>query len=96
MKYREFLMLHTLHHAEKGPITGTFMMKELRNHGYKISPGTMYPLLHEMEIKGLLKSRWEVRNKKRVRIYEITKKGKKALEEGRKKVAELCRELLGE
>ncbi len=95
MKYHEFLILHTLHHAEKGPITGVFMMKELRNHGYRISPGTMYPLLHEMEKKGLLKSRQEVRNGKRVRIYEITENGRIALEEGRRRVEELCRELLG-
>ncbi|WP_456394844.1 PadR family transcriptional regulator [Thermococcus sp.] len=94
MKYHEFLMLHTLHHAEKGPVTGAFMMKELRNHGYRISPGTIYPLLHEMEEKGLLKSRQEVRNGKRVRIYEITEKGRIALEEGRRRVEELCRELL--
>ncbi len=96
MKYREFLMLHTLHHAAKNPITGTFMMEELRKHGYNISPGTIYPLLHEMEEKNMLKSRWEIKNGKRVRIYEITEKGRNALEEGKKKVEELCKELLGD
>ncbi|NJE79643.1 helix-turn-helix transcriptional regulator, partial [Thermococcus sp. GR4] len=48
MKYRDFLTLHVLHHAEREPITGSFMMEELKRHGYHISPGTIYPLLHGM------------------------------------------------
>ncbi|NJE42775.1 PadR family transcriptional regulator [Thermococcus sp. GR6] len=96
MKYRDFLTLHVLHHAEREPITGSFMMEELKRHGYHISPGTIYPLLHGMEESRLLKSRWEVRDGRRVRVYEITPEGKKALEEGRERVRELCRELLEE
>ena len=91
-----FMGLHVLHHASKEPITGVFMMEELRKHGYEISPGTMYPLLHKMEASGLLKSRWEVNNGRRVRIYEITPKGLEVLEEGKKKVKELCNEILGD
>ncbi|RLF87896.1 PadR family transcriptional regulator, partial [Thermococci archaeon] len=60
------------------------------------SPGTIYPLLHSMEKEGLLKSRWEVREGRRIRVYEITEKGVKALQEGRERVRELCKELLGE
>lgn len=71
-------------------------MKELERHGYNVSPGTIYPLLRKMESSGLLKSRWEVRNGRKVRIYEITQEGLKLLEEGRKKVRELCNEILGE
>ncbi|MFA4646700.1 PadR family transcriptional regulator [Pyrococcus kukulkanii] len=96
MKYRDFLIFHILHHAEKGGITGAFMMKELERHGYRVSPGTIYPLLHSMEKEGLLKSRWEVREGRRIRVYEITEKGVKALQEGRERVRELCKELLGE
>ncbi|AFK22328.1 PadR family transcriptional regulator [Pyrococcus sp. ST04] len=96
MKYRDFLTLHILHHAKKEGITGTFIMKELERHGYSISPGTIYPLLHSLEEEGLLHSRWEVRNGKRIRIYEITEEGVKVLEEGKKKVRELCSEILGD
>ncbi|ASI98273.1 PadR family transcriptional regulator [Thermococcus celer] len=96
MKYRDFLTLHVLHHANEGPVTGSFMMEELRRHGYRVSPGTIYPLLHSLEGKGLLKGHREVRNGRRVRIYEITERGKKVLEEGRKKLRELCKELLEE
>lgn len=72
------------------------MMKELESHGYKVSPGTLYPLLQKMEKMRLLKSRWEVQNGKRVRLYEITQEGLEVLEEGKKKVKELCREILGD
>ncbi|CAB50233.1 PadR family transcriptional regulator [Pyrococcus abyssi] len=89
-----FMGLHILYHASKEPITGAYMMKELRKHGYDVSPGTMYPLLRKMESLGLLRSRWDVRNGRRVRLYEITGKGLEVLEEGKKKVKELCSEIL--
>ncbi|WP_374701200.1 PadR family transcriptional regulator [Thalassobacillus sp. C254] len=30
------------------------MIEELKNHGYDISPGTIYPTLHQLEEKGYL------------------------------------------
>ncbi|AJC70768.1 MAG: PadR family transcriptional regulator [Thermococcus sp.] len=90
-----FMGIHVLHHASREGVTGKFMMDELRKHGYNVSPGTIYPLLHRMEEMGLLKSRTEVRNGKRVRVYTTTPKGEKLLEEARSKVEELCKELLG-
>jgi len=88
--------LHILHHASKEPINGVFMMEELRKHGYNVSPGTLYPLLHKMEAMGLLKSCWKVESGKRVRLYEITPRGRGVLEEGKKKVMELSKEILGD
>ncbi len=96
MRYRDFLTLHILHHAEEGLVTGSFLMEELGRHGYNLSPGTVYPLLHALEGEGLLESHWEVRNGRRVRVYRITGKGTEALREGKKKLRELCDELLGE
>ncbi|WP_457751085.1 PadR family transcriptional regulator [Thermococcus sp.] len=95
MKYRDFLTLHVLHHAGKG-VTGSFMMEELRRHGYRLSPGTIYPLLHELERKGLLESSEEIKNGRRVRIYTITSKGVRTLKEGKARLRELCEELLEE
>ncbi|WP_209476505.1 PadR family transcriptional regulator [Thermococcus stetteri] len=91
-----FMGIHVLHHASKGEVTGSIMMEELKRHGYNVSPGTIYPLLHRMEEMGLLKSKWEVKNRKRVRLYRATSKGEELLEEARKKVWELCSELLEE
>jgi Transcriptional regulator PadR-like family len=47
--YSGMIRLHVLHHAEKGTIFGAGMGEELAQHGYKISPGTMYPILHGLE-----------------------------------------------
>lgn len=91
-----FMELHILYHASKEDISGVFIMEELRRHGYKVSPGTIYPLLHKMEDMDLLTSRWDVKNGRRVKLYRITSKGMEFLEEGRKKVRELSQEILGD
>ena len=50
------IRLHVLYHASREGLFGLGMIHELRNHGYKIGPGTLYPLLHRMEEKGYLRS----------------------------------------
>jgi len=55
--YAGLIRLHILHHAVEGPIFGLGMMEELGRHGYRISPGTLYPLLQNLERKGYLRSR---------------------------------------
>ena len=47
-----FVRLHILYHAAKEPICGVEIMEELRHHGYKIGPGTLYPVLHGLEQGG--------------------------------------------
>jgi hypothetical protein len=51
-----FIKLHVLHHASEEPIYGLWLIEELAEHGYKVSPGTLYPLLHSLEESELLKS----------------------------------------
>jgi PadR family transcriptional regulator, regulatory protein PadR len=86
--------LHVLHHAEEGPVFGLAIIEELRHHGYQISAGTMYPILHGLERKGYLVSRSESREGRQRRIYRITPAGRRALEVGRAKVRELFGELI--
>jgi DNA-binding PadR family transcriptional regulator len=69
------------------------MMEELAHHGYRIGPGTLYPLLHGMERSGLLKSVLKNVGGRSRRIYKITAAGKKALDKARVKVDELHHEL---
>ena len=52
-----FIRLHILHHAAEHEIYGQWMIDELAHHGYRLSPGTLYPMLHAMEKKGYLTSR---------------------------------------
>ena len=50
------IRLHILHHAAEGPIFGQAMIDELGRHGYRLSAGTLYPILHGMERQGYLRS----------------------------------------
>ncbi len=69
------------------------MIEELSRHGYKLSPGTLYPLLHGLEKKGYLKSALERDGRSGRRVYRITPAGRCALAAGKLKVRELFGEL---
>ena len=70
------------------------MIEELARHGYKISPGSLYPLLHGLEKKGYLRSKEERNGKSLRKVYRATPRGRKALEAAKNKVRELFRELM--
>jgi DNA-binding PadR family transcriptional regulator len=95
---REFLrgavQLHILHHAAEGEIHGAWMSRELAEHGYEISPGTLYPTLHRLEEDGLLTSRKAIEDGHVRRVYAITAEGRKALTRMRKALRELADEVL--
>lgn len=90
-----FIRVHLLHHASEERIYGSEMIEELRRHGYDISPGTIYPILHAMEKAGYLVSAQEVVLGKVRRYYEITDPGREVLEGLKQKVRELTHEVLG-
>lgn len=92
--YSGLIRLHVLHHAAHEPVFGLGMVEELARHGYRISPGTLYPILHGLEQKGYLRST-EKRNGKSMRkVYRATPLGRKALRAARSKVRELFGELI--
>lgn len=94
--YSGLIRLHILHHASKEPIFGLWMVEELARHGYKVSTGTLYPILHGLERKGYLRSRVERQGKTSRRIYSATPLGKRALKAALAKVRELYGELIEE
>ena len=94
--YSGLIRLHILHHAAKEPIFGFWMVEELGRHGYKMSTGTLYPILHGLEKKGYLRSRVERDGKTSRRIYKATPLGKRALTAALGKVRQLYGELLEE
>ncbi len=94
--FQAFVRVHVLHHAAAGPIFGLEMIEELRRHGYSIGPGTLYPILHNLEQAGCLRARHEVVNGKRRKYYVATTKGRRALADVRKKISELAREVMEE
>ena len=77
--------------AAKEPIYG-LVIEELERHGYKISAGTLYPLLRAMERDGWIKGRDEEDGARR-RLYRITPQGRKALKEVRARLQELFKEV---
>jgi DNA-binding PadR family transcriptional regulator len=82
-----------LYHAQKKPFFGAWMIEELKEHGYQMSPGTLYPILHNMESNGLLKKENKIVKGKVRKYYSITAIGKEFLEEARKKAFELFEEI---
>ena len=88
------IRLHVLHHATKEPIFGLGMLEELGRHGYRISPGTLYPLLHGLEQKGYLRSTQKRNGKSFRKIYTATPLGRRALVRAKSKVRELFSELI--
>ena len=92
--YSGMIRLHILHHAEREAIFGAGMAEELARHGYKISPGTLYPILHGLEKRGYLKSEEERSGKSVRRLYEITVSGRRALKTAKLRVRELFGELI--
>ncbi len=92
--YSGLIRLHVLHHACEGEIFGLDMIEELGRHGYKLSPGTMYPILHSLENRGYLKSSGFRSGRVRRRLYKATPSGRRALKAAKQKVRELFGELI--
>ena len=94
--FLSFWKVHILHHAAEGPVVGQWMLRELRRHGYDVSPGTMYPLLRRMEGNGWLRCVAEPGGGLRAkRNYYLTRRGNSVLRRIREQLDELRRELSG-
>jgi PadR family transcriptional regulator, regulatory protein PadR len=94
MFFGGFVRLHVLYHAVKEPIFGAEMMEELARHGYDVSAGTLYPLLHQLEEVGYLTSYSEVVAGKQRKYYRATPEGEAALAAAKAKLRELVSEVL--
>jgi DNA-binding PadR family transcriptional regulator len=88
-----FIRLHILHHAAEDDVYGQWIMEELGRHGYRLSAGTLYPMLHAMERQGYLRSREKRSGRSVRRLYRATPQGRKALDEAKGKLRELVGEL---
>ena len=94
--YSGLIRLHILHHAAEEAIFGIGITEELARHGYKLSAGTLYPLLHSLEAKGLLRSHEKRGGRSSRRLYRATPAGRRALAAAKEKVRELFGELFEE
>ncbi|GJQ34154.1 MAG: helix-turn-helix transcriptional regulator [Anaerolineales bacterium] len=88
-----FIRLHLMHHASVEPIFGLDMIRELGRHGYELSPGTLYPILHGLERDGFLRSQKKVVEGKARKYYTLTNSGSAALHQALGKIRELMEEI---
>jgi DNA-binding PadR family transcriptional regulator len=91
-----FIRIHILYHASHGSVFGLSLIRELRRHGYDVSPGTLYPMLHRLEKAGHLRREDRLVSGKVRKYYTITEEGKAALAEAKARIRELTDEVLEE
>ena len=92
--FNGFIRLHILYHAANEPTYGAEITEELIRHGYRLSQGTLYPTLHQMEQLGYLRSSTKVVDGRQRRYYRATRAGSRVLEEARHKLTELVAEVI--
>ena len=90
-----FWKIHVLHHADDGGVVGTWMLDELREHGYDVSPGTLYPMLRRLEEFGWLTSSTDGDSPRARRTYLITDEGREVLGIAKRQLRELGVEVSG-
>jgi DNA-binding PadR family transcriptional regulator len=88
-----FIKIHILYHATQEPVFGLELIRELARHGYELSPGTLYPILHKLEKEGYLRSEKRVVEGKVRKYYAATAQGIAALQEAYAKARELLDEI---
>ena len=91
--YGGLIRLHILHHAAQGSVFGLWLIEELQRHGYRIGPGTLYPILHSLERRGFLRSSDLREGRAARRMYRATAKGRRTLERAKGRVRELFGEI---
>ena len=93
---REFLLafwkIHILHHADEHGVYGHWMLEELHHHGYRLSPGTLYPMLDRMAQRGWLRAS-EPKRTNGPRVYRLTPSGREVLTQIRHALDELYEEV---
>jgi len=77
-------------------VYGLAMIEELRHHGYELSAGTLYPMLHALEGAGYLSRENRVVEGKIRKYYRATDLGQSVLAEARSRIRELVNEVVGE
>jgi PadR family transcriptional regulator PadR len=89
-----FVRTHILFHAAEGPICGVEITEELSHHGYRLSPGTLYPVLHGLARLGYVRCVPKVEQGRVRKYYAITAHGQWALGKAKERLKELVKEVL--
>ncbi|MFL5894847.1 MAG: PadR family transcriptional regulator [Thermoleophilaceae bacterium] len=79
LRRRDLLPLLVLHYIAQGPCYGNQLMERiagLTEGVLQVNPNTMYPLLRDLEARGLIGGKWEHPEKRSRRYYSLTKAGR--------------------
>ena len=79
LRRREVLPLLVLHYISEGPSYGNQLMErisEVTAGVLSVNPNTMYPLLRQLESRGLIEGQWEHPERRSRRYYSITHEGR--------------------
>ncbi|MGL5575187.1 MAG: PadR family transcriptional regulator [Sarcina sp.] len=91
--FNGFIYIHILHHGNEVEFYGSWMMEELKEHGYNVSPGTLYPVLKSMVDAGLIEKNERVVEGKVRKYYKTTAQGKALLVDLKGNLSELMHEI---
>jgi DNA-binding PadR family transcriptional regulator len=78
LRRRDVLPLLVLHYISEGPCYGNQLMERiaaLTEGVLQVNPNTMYPLLRDLESRGLIEGSWEHPDRRSRRYYAITETG---------------------
>ena len=78
LRRRDVLPLLVLHYISEGPCYGNQLMERiasLTEGVLQVNPNTMYPLLRDLESRGLISGEWEHPDRRSRRYYAITDAG---------------------
>jgi PadR family transcriptional regulator PadR len=84
LRRRDMLPLLVLHYINEGPCYGNQLMERiagLTEGVLQVNPNTMYPLLRDLEGRGLIEGSWEHPDRRSRRYYAITEAGESEYEE---------------
>jgi PadR family transcriptional regulator PadR len=82
IRRRDLFPLLVLHLMRDEPVYGNRLMgaiEEMTEGVISVNPNTIYPLLRDMEARGLIEGAWEHPDRRTRRFYSITKAGRAEL-----------------
>src|SRR5437867_4771709 len=79
LRKRDILPLLVLHFMKDGPSYGNALIEHIDRVTagvLHVNPNTMYPLLRQLESRGLVSGEWEHPERRSRRYYSLTKEGR--------------------
>lgn len=80
LRRRDVFPLLVLHLVAREPAYGNRLIESIESITggvISVNPNTMYPLLRDLEGRGLIEGRWEHPDRRTRRYYELTRDGKR-------------------